>query len=817
MSDTRRRRKSNSGGSEDLSDSYDELNVTKETQSSEVTEVEEEHHDSEYDTGESGSEADSQEGGLRESGDGQEEDKPQRKLDDDEDRRNPQYIPKRGTFYEHDDRTTEEVAEETVETPNEREAKEKKVWKDKEDRWDHDRYNDDEQAPKSHDELVAVYGYDIRNEEGPPRARRRRRYGRGPNKYTRNWEDEDAYGKPGGPPAVGRGGARKSNRGGEEFPALGGNDKDDLPSTPEEPVISSAWYSNKNKSQPRGQNFPPLSSQNESPHSKLVTTNNSTPANENKTPNEPTNPAWKKELKHNSQNQSPIRGGGGDADKAINHKSSPRDSNKRQVQESVSLAASRARGRGFKVNANANTTGPNRPDYKTKSRGPGSVLLDNRRNTSDNNHTDDQQLINDMKQMNVNEGGSFQQTNRQNKNFYPQSPGQVRPGVVPPRLQQQQPQQPHHHHQQQQQQQHQHQQQQQQQHQQSPQQQSGRQQPHDPAGNRPKRYSSLRQRPPVPEGPGQQSYPPQHGQHGYYPQAGNSRGVLEPQGYAPGHFDQAAPVATPAAPPLAGQPVLPLPPGGQAANFAPPPFLVPPPQFLPPQGAPPSIINYVQGPGGPAFQPNFQGYQGFSPPVQPQGPPPPQELFQPQGCTYYSPAQQQQHAVPIRRPKAAIPILPPPENQQHMSNRGRGRTQQPQSLPMPGGMQRPPHAEGKNVVIDDDGKFPQGQFPNVQQEKQVIVDQFVANEHDEAAITYVNNGDSNTTNSENEVNSENSQELKISLDVVVLKDQPQRVVEIDDNVVPEKKLDQIIVNNEPELPKIENAVHESPAVEEAAA
>lgn len=29
-----------------------------------------------------------------------------KKLDDDEDRRNPQYIPKKGTFYEHDDRTT---------------------------------------------------------------------------------------------------------------------------------------------------------------------------------------------------------------------------------------------------------------------------------------------------------------------------------------------------------------------------------------------------------------------------------------------------------------------------------------------------------------------------------------------------------------------------------------------------------------------------------------------------------------------------------------------------------------------------------------
>ena len=34
-------------------------------------------------------------------------------LDDDEDRRNPQYIPKRGGFYEHDDRTREEGEEGT--------------------------------------------------------------------------------------------------------------------------------------------------------------------------------------------------------------------------------------------------------------------------------------------------------------------------------------------------------------------------------------------------------------------------------------------------------------------------------------------------------------------------------------------------------------------------------------------------------------------------------------------------------------------------------------------------------------------------------
>lgn len=44
----------------------------------------------------------------REEGDGQES-IPPKKVDDDEDKKNPQYIPKRGTFYEHDDRTAEDM------------------------------------------------------------------------------------------------------------------------------------------------------------------------------------------------------------------------------------------------------------------------------------------------------------------------------------------------------------------------------------------------------------------------------------------------------------------------------------------------------------------------------------------------------------------------------------------------------------------------------------------------------------------------------------------------------------------------------------
>lgn len=101
-----------------------------------------------------------------------EDEEEQKKLDEDEDRKNPQYIPKKGTFYEHDNRNTEGKAADVPVTEI-REKKNKKIFNDK---WRHDRYNDHDQAPKSNAELIAVYGYDIRNEEAPPKSRRRRRY-----------------------------------------------------------------------------------------------------------------------------------------------------------------------------------------------------------------------------------------------------------------------------------------------------------------------------------------------------------------------------------------------------------------------------------------------------------------------------------------------------------------------------------------------------------------------------------------------------------------------------------------------------------------
>lgn len=133
-------------------------------------------------------------------------------LDGDEDKRNPQYIPKRGAFYEHDDRVlisddettdklrqdvekaVEQVVEAEVCDEEEPKVETKNGRKKGHSKWSHDLFDENRQIPKSNDELMYTYGYDIREDDGAPKARRRRRYGRGPNKYTRNWKDETAYG-----------------------------------------------------------------------------------------------------------------------------------------------------------------------------------------------------------------------------------------------------------------------------------------------------------------------------------------------------------------------------------------------------------------------------------------------------------------------------------------------------------------------------------------------------------------------------------------------------------------------------------------------
>ncbi|KAL2100573.1 hypothetical protein ACEWY4_002334 [Coilia grayii] len=128
--------------------------------------------------------------GERQSGDGQEStDDPEnkggnkagQKLDDDEDRKNPAYIPRKGLFFEHDVRGQPQEEERPK-------GRHRKLWKD-EGRWEHDKFREEEQAPKSREELIAFYGYDIRNGTGPSEARQHRqrkpRHGSPPSRDKR--------------------------------------------------------------------------------------------------------------------------------------------------------------------------------------------------------------------------------------------------------------------------------------------------------------------------------------------------------------------------------------------------------------------------------------------------------------------------------------------------------------------------------------------------------------------------------------------------------------------------------------------------------
>ncbi|CAH1788892.1 unnamed protein product [Owenia fusiformis] len=119
----------------------------------------------------------------RESGDGQEhpDDENKDALDDDEDRKNPAFIPRKGAFYEHDMREGEDGEggdSQQTEKTEEKGVEKKALWKDDK-KWLHDRFDDLEQRPKTREELIALYGYDIRSRNAPPSAPPRRGRGRG--------------------------------------------------------------------------------------------------------------------------------------------------------------------------------------------------------------------------------------------------------------------------------------------------------------------------------------------------------------------------------------------------------------------------------------------------------------------------------------------------------------------------------------------------------------------------------------------------------------------------------------------------------------
>ncbi|XP_073350330.1 protein CASC3 [Pagrus major] len=158
--------------------------------------------------------------GERQSGDGQESTddpetkaggKPGQKLDDDEDRKNPAYIPRKGLFFEHDVRGHAQEEERPK-------GRNRKLWKD-EGRWEHDRFREEEQAPKSREELIAIYGYDIRNGGGSGDRSYRQRRPRQNTSPSRDKRWRDGGERPVRSWQSGGGGGGGLNRGGAPPPA----------------------------------------------------------------------------------------------------------------------------------------------------------------------------------------------------------------------------------------------------------------------------------------------------------------------------------------------------------------------------------------------------------------------------------------------------------------------------------------------------------------------------------------------------------------------------------------------------------------------
>ncbi|XP_041673507.1 protein CASC3 [Cheilinus undulatus] len=158
--------------------------------------------------------------GERQSGDGQESTddpetkaggKPGQKLDDDEDRKNPAYIPRKGLFFEHDVRGHAQEEERPK-------GRNRKLWKD-EGRWEHDKFREEEQAPKSREELIAIYGYDIRNGGGPGDRTYRQRRPRQSTSPSRDKRWRDGGGERPVRSWQGGGGGGGPNRGGAPPPS----------------------------------------------------------------------------------------------------------------------------------------------------------------------------------------------------------------------------------------------------------------------------------------------------------------------------------------------------------------------------------------------------------------------------------------------------------------------------------------------------------------------------------------------------------------------------------------------------------------------
>lgn len=172
----------------------------------------------------------------------------------------------------------------------------------------------------------------------------------------------------------------------------------------------------------------------------------------------------------------------------------------------------------------------------------------------------------------------------------------------------------------------------------------------------------------------------------------------------------------------------------------------------------------------------------------------------------------------MRRPKAAIPILPPPDNQQQ-SSRGRGRsTQQYQQSNQPGNMQQSEQEVKANAVAGSDEKPVPGQFDNVQVEQ---------SKDQESQKSQTSSDTVRTVNVDDSVDKNTDVDTHIMLDASSVKkdnvDDSVSVKELletasnEKDLMPHNPATLATTETEHELSNIESAITENTIVEKAAA
>lgn len=170
----------------------------------------------------------------------------------------------------------------------------------------------------------------------------------------------------------------------------------------------------------------------------------------------------------------------------------------------------------------------------------------------------------------------------------------------------------------------------------------------------------------------------------------------------------------------------------------------------------------------------------------------------------------------MRRPKAAIPILPPPENQQHQTGRGRGRSTQPQQINQPGSIQQT-EQEVKTNSVEDDQKIVSEQFDNMQIEQSTDVQETQKIEDSSVMNTVVENTEKeNIKNIETEatVNLENTTADQLN---DISANDSSKVIINEQDIIPLKTTQVIIEETKNDSNKIESTTTEITAVEETAA